>query len=148
MRNSSCQQPNGFHLLRLTELCLQAPSSSNVFHNDFEVAERAILYAESPSAYTNDDDLAVFAFPIDFTPAHAPAGPVAVKNRPAIGRNLIDVAVQVPRQQFLFCAVTQHGYQGWVYVQQSSVQSGSKDTVGCVFEQFSIFLFGLSQRLL
>src|ERR1700722_17446952 len=102
MRNSSCQQPHGFHLLRLTELCLQAPSSSNVFHNDFEVAERAILYAESPSAYTNDDDLAVFAFPIDFTPAHAPAGPVAVKNRPAIGWNLIEVTAQVPRQQFLF----------------------------------------------
>jgi hypothetical protein len=58
MRNSSRQQPDGFHLLRLTELCLQAPSSGNVFHNDFEVAERAIL---SVIQTTNSDSKGGFS---------------------------------------------------------------------------------------
>src|ERR1035441_587478 len=73
VRDSSRQQPHNFHLLRLTELLLQVPSFGNVFHNDFEMAEQAILTGDRPCTQANSDDLAVFTFPIDFNTVHAPA---------------------------------------------------------------------------
>src|SRR5579871_6355607 len=93
VRDSSRQQAHSFHLLRLAKLILEIPSFGNVFHNDFEMRERTILSADSPSAQPNREDLAIFAFPIDFGAVHAPAGPIAGKNRFTCRRILIDVAI-------------------------------------------------------
>src|ERR1700733_13416834 len=94
--------------------------------------------SDHSSARTNRDNLAVFAFPVEFATVDSTARAVTAKNRFPVRRILVNVQTQIQLQQFLSGAVTQHGDQCWVRIQQNSVRLRLENAVGRVLEQMSV----------
>src|SRR5215831_20161199 len=141
--NSSSQSPYSFHSLGLEQLLLQLALLRNVFSNQVQELQAAVLIAHRAPGEAHGDDRPVFAAPANVHPGLEVGHVVDEVNRfVEIG---VDTRPSWDRKEFLGGSIAQHRNQRRVGCHNLAAGADTKDAIGRSFYHALVAHFGLAQ---